>query len=79
MSAKAAQAPARPMNCETRTSRSLAIVDSTTPTAAAASTMAPNAMAATATGLALGISREPYRDPAIRERLSEGLAKALSF
>ena len=28
---------------------------------------------------ALGISREPYRDPAIRERLSEGIAKALSF
>ncbi len=26
---------------------------------------------------ALGISREPYRDPAIRERLSEGIAKAL--
>ncbi len=28
---------------------------------------------------ALGISRQPYRDPAIRERLSEGIAKALSF
>lgn len=28
---------------------------------------------------ALGISREPYRDPAIRERLSEGIRKALSF
>jgi TolB-like protein len=28
---------------------------------------------------ALGVSREPYRDPAIRERLSEGIAKALSF
>jgi TolB-like protein len=28
---------------------------------------------------ALGISLEPYRDPAIRQRLSEGLAKALLF
>ena len=28
---------------------------------------------------ALGISREPYRDPTIRERLSEGIRKALSF
>ncbi len=27
----------------------------------------------------LGLSREPYRDPAVRERLAEGLRKALSF
>jgi TolB-like protein len=28
---------------------------------------------------ALGVSHEPYRDPAIKERLSEGIRKALSF
>ena len=28
---------------------------------------------------AFGISREPFRNPAIRKRLSEGIAKALSF
>lgn len=28
---------------------------------------------------ALGISREPFRDPAMRARLSDGLAKALAF
>ena len=26
-----------------------------------------------------GISREPYRDPAIKQRLSDGLSKALAF